>query len=189
MPISTVSTNDPVKASTQNQLIQHANGTPGRAIFTSNGNWSVPQGVFKFKVYLAGGGGQGGDAYGTYYEGFNYQGDGGRGGDSPLCSKVIFGVEPGTTFAITIGAGSTGYGAGGTSTFGALLQSTGGGKGVGGSSPPSHGASGTHNGELRHTNALFQSSQNNGYGQGGQGGSYYGTNGKNGNNGICVIEW
>lgn len=190
MPIDNVAVADPVQASTQNKLIAHANGSPGRAIFTANGLWSIPQGVYKFKVYLAGGGGKGSQAYFSTSEGFTYLGDGARGGDSPLCSKMFAGLDIGTSFSIVIGAGATGGGPGGTSTFGALLSSSGGTAATGGgASPGAPGGSGSHNGEIRHTNQLFQVSQNNGYGQGGEGGTYYGTDGSNGNGGICIIEW
>lgn len=189
MTIDAVAPDEPIQASTQNKLIANANTSPGRVIFTSSGIWSVPAGVFQFKVTLAGGGGKGGDAYGSFYEGFTYLGEGGRGGDAPMCSKIISGQDTGASFAITIGAGAIGGGLGGTTSFGALLQSTGGGPGTGGASPPAQGSFGTHNGQMLHTSQLFLISQNNGYGQGGAGGNYYGSPGNNGNPGICVIEW
>lgn len=185
MAMAEVAVDDPVQASTQNNLIKNANGSPGRAIFTANGVWSVPQGVFQFKVYLAGGGGLGGPAYGDNHEGFTYLGDGQRGGQAPLCSKIISGQEAGTSFAITIGAGATTSVPGGTSSFGALLQSTGGGPGT----DLSQGGTGTHNGQMRHGNQMFCISQNNGYGEGGSGGTYGSIPGYPGNPGICVIEW
>lgn len=185
MAIDSVAVDDPILASRENQLISHVNGTPGRAIFTSNGVWSVPAGVYQFKVYVAGGGGKGGPAVVGSGESFGFISDGKRGGDAPLCSKIITGQDIGTSFAITIGAGATGSGAGGTTTFGALLQSTGGSVG----SEYAQGTSGTHTGTIRHGNAMFQASQDNGYGQGGRGGVFDDNAGANGNNGICVIEW
>lgn len=189
MTISAVAADEPIQASTMNKLIANVNTSPNRIVFTANGIWSVPAGVFQFKVTLAGGGGKGGDAYGNFYEGFTYLGDGGRGGDAPMCSKIITGQDTGASFAITIGAGATGAGVGGTTSFGALFQSTGGGPGTGGASPPLQGSFGTHTGQMLHSSQQFMLSQNNGYGQGGQGGTYYGGSGSNGNPGICVIEW
>lgn len=199
MPIETVAVDEAIRASTQNKLIANANGSPGRAIFTANGSWSVPAGVFRFKVYLAGGGGAGGEALEDFGGGGSgYRGEGGRGGNAPLCSKIFTGYEPGTTFLITIGAGGVASGgifggppaAAGDSTFGTVLSSTHGGVGTGGfSSYAAQGAPGTHNGQAFHTNQLFLLTQNNGYGEGGQGGNATHPNGYNGNPGICVIEW
>lgn len=198
MPLSEVEVGGPVKASTQNGLIKNANGSPGRAVFTANGTWSVPQGVYRFIVFLAGGGGAGSGAYGEAVEGFSYISDGGQGGDGPLCSKVFSGVEAGTTYAIEIGAGGVASGGflsppgtpAGNSKFGTVLQSNGGGPAPTQISVSQvRGASGTHNGELRHGNDMFQVSQGNGYGAGGKGGTYSHVNGFNGNPGICVIMW
>lgn len=201
MPIETVAVDEAIRASTQNKLIANANGSPGRAIFTSNGSWSVPAGVYRFKVYLAGGGGAGGDAweyFGSGVDGGGYRGEGGRGGNGPLCSRIFSGYEPGTTFLITIGAGAVPAGPFGVpaatpaaaSTFGTVLTSNPGGNGTGGTvANPSQGAQGSHNGQIVHTNQLFLASQNNGYGEGGQGGNATHPNGFNGNPGICVIEW
>jgi len=192
MPLSSVAVGDPVQASLNNRLIAHANGTPGRAIFLSNGLWSVPQGVFQFKVYLCGGGGGRGLDY-PFGEGDI--GYGGRGGISPLCSKIITGQETGTTFTITIGAAGTQGNNGGTSTFGALLTSNGGypGQNSSGSGFTFSGDRGSHNGQIAHSNELFLKVGNTSksWGQG------YGTGGIiNIDNqdlpavdGICVIEW
>lgn len=199
MPLSEVAVSESIKASTQNKLIKNANGSPGRAIFTANGSWSVPQGVFSFKVYLAGGGGGGASAYGDGSEGFTFIAEGGRGGDGTMCSKIFTGVAEGTAYLIEIGAGGTGasggfFGdaatAGGTSKFGTVLQSAGGQPAPVATSPYQiRGANGAHNGQIAHDSRIFLRTQDNGYGEGGRGGGYSSINGANGNPGICVIEW
>lgn len=191
MPLSSVAVGDPVQASLNNRLIAHANGTPGRAIFTSNGVWSVPQGVFQFKVYLAGGGGGRGLDY-PYGEG--EIGYGGDGGPAPLCSKIITGQETGSSFTITIGAGGAQGSDGGDSTFGALLTSNGGlhGQNSSGSSAVLPGLRGSHNGTITHTNGLFMYLGNlaKGEGQGyGTGGKFFDIYDLPAVGGICVIEW
>ncbi len=185
MALSNVAVGDAILATLLNSLIAHANGTPGRAVFTANGVWSVPAGVHQFKVYLCGGGGAAGAAY---YQSAGegemlYRSPGGAGGDSPLCSKIISGQAIGTSFAITIGAAP-----GGTSTFGTLLSSSGGGTGGNGSSGGGEGASGAHNGTMRHGNDMFQAAPKRGYGSGGRGMiELYSS--EEGMPGICVIEW
>lgn len=123
MPISNVSVGQPITDTLTNQLIDHVNGTNGRAMFVSNGNWRVPAGVHKFKVTLCGGGGRGQNS--------NSSGEnliaGGEGGDSPMISAVLSGYDTGTTFVITIGAGGTNaVPLGGTTSFGAVMSSSGG---------------------------------------------------------------
>lgn len=123
MTIDAVAVDDPVQASTMNQLILGANGSPGRAIIVANGTWSVPDGVHKFKVTL-GAGGTGGS--------FDTMGGGGEdsyiipGSAGPaglMASSCVAGVEPGTSYSITIGSGgAAGSGAGGTTSFGTLMS-------------------------------------------------------------------
>ena len=60
MTIASVAADEPVQASTTNQLIANVNASPGIAIFTANGTFSVPNGVHKFMVTLCGGGGPAG---------------------------------------------------------------------------------------------------------------------------------
>lgn len=198
MTLSTVAAGDPVKASEMNSIIAHVNGSPGRAIFTASGTWSVPAGAHKFKVYLAGGGGGGGG--GIYHaEDFSsgeYHTTGGVGGDAPLISKVFAGVDIGTTYVITIGAGgaaaleaATGS-TGGDSTFGTVMESHGGLGGHAGGGAGAYG--GQTGGQIRHGNGMFVTSANKGYGAGGLGGSQTvgsDTTSDAGSNGICVIEW
>lgn len=181
MPISTVAVDEAIKASTENKILAHVNGSPGRAIFTSNGTFAVPAGVYQFKVSLAGGGGGSGTNVSSGgFENIVVTG-GGPGGDSPLASKIITGQDIGTSFNIVIGAGSTGTG--GTSTFGALLQSTGGLKGATGD-PTGVGARGTHNGDISLGSETFVNASGIYYGKGGRSGMS-----EAGGNGICVIEW
>ncbi len=177
MALSHVNINDPVLASLMNNLIDTVNGVNGRAVYTANGNWTVPAGVQKFRVTICGGGGKGGASYLGGYEGMETL-PGSRGGDGPLVSKIFSGQAVGTVIPITIGAGGT-TGNGGQSTFGALLQS---GGGAAGGASGVDGADGTHNGELRHNGDLFLISR----------GIYYGMGGVDsgvGRQGICVIEW
>lgn len=177
MPISNVAADEAVKASTIQQLINHVNASPGRQIFTSNGTFTVPAGVYRFKVTLCGGGGQSGTPVPIGDTGITF---GNSGGTSPLCSKIITGQEIGTSFAVTVGGGSTTTANGGTSSFGALLSSTGGGCGDSG------GADGTHTGEIRHSNLLYLNGSGTPYGFGGAG-SDISVN--NGTNGIVIVEW
>ncbi len=178
MTLETVAVDDPVLASTMQQVIANVNGSPGRAIYTSNGTWSVPNGVHKFKVTLCGGGGANGPD-GTSGSGEDsYVVPGGAGGTSPLISAVVAGVDLGTTFAITIGAvGATVGAGGGTTSFGTLMSCTGGGGGGGPGSPGASGVATFPAGapSVYHSNLLYVSSSGVPYGQGGPG--------------IVVIEW
>lgn len=183
MTVETVAADESVLASTVNKLGQHVNGSPGRAVFTSNGVWSVPAGAHKFKVYLAGGGGGTGADYTSGGESPIFY-PGSPGGVAPLCSKLFAGQAIGTSFSITIGAAGaapsplTG-GNGGTSTFGALLSSSGGTGGNDGSGGGARAAAGSHNGEMVHDNDMFLT-----------GAKYVGKGyGAEDTAGICVIEW
>lgn len=192
MSLPNVAVGEPILASTQNGLINHVNRSPGRAVFTSDGIWSVPPGVYKFRVYLCGGGGsRGGDA--PFGEGDTKYG--GDGGPSPLCSKDFAGVEIGTSYNITIGQGAT-SGTGGTSSFGTVLQSTGGHQGESGYSDyPQSGDRGTHTGELTHGNNRYiypnntSKGEGQGFGAGAQLLSVIPLVDLPAVDGICVIEW
>ncbi len=196
MTLETVGVGDPVPASLNNQLINHVNKSPGRKIIKVNDTWSVPDGVHSFKVYVAGGGGQGGAAVPPEFFDGSY-GPGGPGGVGPLVSKVFTGQDIGTTFAITIGQGGDNgsSGLGGTTSFGTLLESEGGGRGfyTGSYYPyatPHAGVTGDHNGQIRHNQDMFMTNSGIAYGGGGVpasagGGGYGGA----GTDGICVIEW
>ena len=194
--LNNVAVDDPVQASTMNEVITHVNTTPNRAIFTSDGHWTVPQGCHSFKVYLCGGGTRG---LWFHSESGSYGVDGGR---SPLTSKYFQGFDVGTTFPITIGAAGLGTGSlaernGGTSYFGTLLHSTGG--------LVENSAMGSHNGDIIHGNELFCVSLALGPAVGGSVLVGYGAPGAGdkyrvsgyvptpppspGGPGICVIEW
>lgn len=197
MTIPNVNVDDPVEAATANQLIANVNSSPGRVVFTANGVFSVPDGVHKFKVYVAGGGGKGGDVGSEYNpaEGLFTYFDGAAGGRSPLASVVVSGQALGSSFAITIGAGGTG-GAGGTSSFGTLLSCTGGGAGGNGTpSGPAAGAVGSIAGTMAsqalvHDNGMFQSASTlRPYGAGGSGGTAASATGSAGAQGVVIVEW
>ena len=181
MTILSVAVNDPVDAPKTNQLIDHVNASPGRAIFTSNGVWAVPSGVHKFRVYLAAGGGGaepdttggGGDTFFTI--------PGGPGFDAHLASCDFAGVDIGTSFAITIGAGGgISGGTGGSTSFGASFSATGavGYTNKGTVTFPSGALAPMYHSVMRYLNSSGQ-----GYGQGGAG------SGAAGRPGIVVIEW
>lgn len=86
--------------------------------FTSDGTFTIPAGVTKVKVTVVGGGGGGTTA--TQSTG---QGGGGAGG---AAIKVITGLTPGGTVAVTVGLGGAAETAGSTSSFGAYCSATGG---------------------------------------------------------------
>lgn len=104
--------------------------------YTTAGTYTltIPAGVTKVKLTVAGGGGGGGynATYSYYYSNCKrsgtsyatvYGGTGGRGG-------LVTGtksVTANTTYTITVGAGGAACKAGGTSKFGSLLSATGGG--------------------------------------------------------------
>lgn len=133
MTIASVAVDEAVSASVINQIIANMNSSPNAVVFTSNGLWSVPNGVHKFRVTMCGGGGSGGP------EGFVNAGEdgyatvGGQGGDSLARRIWVSGVELGTSYAITIGAGGATGESGSATSFGALLTVGGGGVGAIGS--------------------------------------------------------
>lgn len=98
--------------------------------FTSDGTFTVPAGVTKVKVTVVGGG-----AGGRTSSNSTGQGGGGSGG---AAIKVITGLTPGGTVAVTVGTGGAANTNGGTSSFGAYCSATGGsspatgGPGIGG---------------------------------------------------------
>jgi len=109
--------------------------------FTANGNWTCPDGVTTVWISGCGGGGGGGGGGGLSSNGAG-GGGGGAAGRSVIREPIA--VTPGTTYAITIGAGgAAGASAasgtagksganGGTTSFGSLLNLSGGGAGTGG---------------------------------------------------------
>lgn len=187
MTIASVAVDDPVEAATANQLIDNVNASPGRAIFTSNGTWSVPSGVHKFKVTLCGGGGHG-EGFVTVGGGEDsYIVAGANGGDAPMVSSLFSGVELGTSYVITIGAAGAYGGTGGTTSFGTALTSTGGGS-ASGTTAGGRGSTTVSGGSTRlyHDNGILTNSAGAAYGSGG-----VGTTGSAvaGMQGIVVVEW
>jgi hypothetical protein len=158
--------------------------------FTSSGTWTVPAGVTKCKVTVIGGGG----AVDNYFAG-------GSGGGTAI--KIVSGLTPGGTVAITIGAGGTYIGnSGGTSSFGSYCSASGGQGGqttAGFPSIPGIGSNGDLNfrgyggGSFDLVNTFGQY-----FGGGSFFGSNYGAGGPNyigsslsndGSSGIIVIEY
>lgn len=84
-------------------------------VFTADGTFTAPTGIYTVYVTMTGGGGGGGGSYG---------GDsGGGGGSAAYVSHMILPVTPGNSYSVTVGAAGT-YGAsgawggtGGNSTF------------------------------------------------------------------------
>ena len=127
-------------------------GTLVVASFTSSGSWVAPAGVSSVNaLVVAGGGGGGNGSYGGH-------GGGGAGGVRYVTSQA---VTPGTTYTVTIGAGSGAGSSGSPTSFGSLISCTGGGRGGGNST--------TNN------NDGGQTAQNGGSGGGGAGDSGFGS--------------
>ena len=105
---------------------------PTRQIFTASGTWTKPTGCTAVDVTVVGGGGAGGGADATS----GTQGSGGAGGGAGGASfKRIDAASLSATETVTVGAGGTGVSGGsgnpgGTTSFGAHCQATGGGGGV-----------------------------------------------------------
>lgn len=89
---------------------------PNWQIFTSSGTFVVPAGITRVKVTVTGGGGGG----------LSWAGGGGGG----TAIKIITGLVPGASIAVTVGSGGTGVAptanTGGTSSFGSYCSATGG---------------------------------------------------------------
>lgn len=75
--------------------------------FTSNGNWTAPAGV-TFVILRGCGGGGGGGGGEAGQDGFTRTQCAGSGGGGAIVSTQIVPVTPGTTYAVTIGAGGAG---------------------------------------------------------------------------------
>lgn len=115
-----------------------AGGLTGMQVFTTNGTFTVPDGVTAVRVICVGGGGGAGGGAAA-----EYSGSGGGGGYS---EKIVTGLTPGDTVTVTVGAGgtagtsTTNGGTGGTSSFGSHVTAPGGGGGT--KSAPTSGAGG-----------------------------------------------
>lgn len=178
MTIASVAVDDPIEAATANQLIANVNGSPGRAIFTANGLWSVPDGVHKFKVTLCGGGAGGhpDTSGGGGEDSYIIPGD--PGNDSQMISALYSGVDVGTSYTVTIGAGgATADASGGTTSLGSILSST------GATSSSKGTATVTGGTQSMYRDHFVLNSSGVPYGSGGAGG------GGAGAQGIVIIEW
>lgn len=103
-------------------------GFAAMQVFTSSGNFVVPNGVSTIRVELTGGGGAGG---------YHATMPGGGGGAGGKAIGIVTGLTPGQVIPVTVGAGgvvpggpATG-GNGGTSSLGGLVASGGAGGGGG----------------------------------------------------------
>ena len=122
--------------------------TSGMQTFTSNGTFTVPNGVNIIYVTACGGGGAGAAGWG-YYTCYG----GGGGGGGALCYKRPFQVTPGQQISITVGAGGKGAAFsrsattnkaanGGSTVIGSLITLPGGTGGGGCKGPTSDGGYG-----------------------------------------------
>lgn len=117
-----------------------ASGKGRQAFFVSSSTWTCPGDVTSVIVSMCGGGGGGGGATGST--------GGGGGGGAQCRTKETAVVVPGTSYTVTIGAGGAGGGpdqvgiAGGVTSFGILLSTSGGSGGARGTFPTAGGAAG-----------------------------------------------
>lgn len=184
MTLSTVAVNDPVLASTHQQIIAKVNASPGRQVFTSNGTFSVPTGIHKFRVFVISGG-QGGQATQVMGAGEDSYLVAGAAGKDGYCVSVDYaGVDIGTSFAVVVGAGGAlDEGAGGTSSFGTFSITGASGAGRGTVTVPGGSNS------MYHMNGLYCNTSGIPYGSGGAGGTATPEPSQPGVQGIVVVEW
>ena len=167
-------------------------------VFTTSGNFTVPQGVTSLIVELWGAGGGGGtNSYNLNYPGVTVGGCGAYG-------KSQVTVNEGQTYNILVGLGGNGVtsysnvgGTGGTTSFGNLIYCTGGNGGSSNGSGTSNGTTNAiltcppaGNGMASGNGALVGYAVNHGYGNGGNGiqGSCCNYSGQ-GQNGLLIIYW
>lgn len=87
-------------------------------IFTSSGTFTIPSGITKLKVSVAGGGG-GGTGQTSYFDGSGGFNDPATAGTfAGAAIKYLTGLTPSATLTITIGGGGSAGGSGGTSSTG-----------------------------------------------------------------------
>lgn len=169
---------------------ENTNLSHGCYTFLSSGNWVCPDGVFN--VWVTGIGGGGGSSSNAFP----------AGGSGAMCFNLRFAVVPGTVYPVTIGAGGTVTGAGGTTSFGSLLSLGGGsvgGTGLGGLGGGSGGTSalgingfagGTVGFDGTNTYAAPGGGFGSGFGVAGQANSGAGGSGNNGGgSGFLTIQW
>lgn len=183
MTLSTVAVNDPVLASTHQQIIAKINASPGRQVFLANGTFTVPTGIHKFRVFVCSGG-QGGFEATTQGGGEDaFLVPGVAGSSGYLVSVDYAGVDIGSSFAVVVGAGGAApEGVGGTSSFGSF-SITGASTGTRGTVTPPGGST-----PMYHYNGLYEDSTGP-YGAGGRGGLGNGDMAVAGKQGIVVVEW
>lgn len=176
-------------------------------LFTSKGTFTVPP--FVEKVYITGCGGGGAGAKG-YDEGDDYSAGGGGAG-AKCAVKTPLTVIPGQSYTITVGkGGAANQGAGGASSFGALLTLNGGGGAnltIGGASGGFGGQNGGAGGygvgdgvvHGKGGSSIFgvggvltrgrTGVNGSGYGAGGSSGGNKHANGGAGSQGFILVEW
>jgi hypothetical protein len=199
-----------------NAMIDHYNNRGGRTVYVSNGTFTLPAGINRFRVTLCGGGGRGHAAVDVGFGEDSTVLAGGEGGDAPMISAVISGYDAGTAFNVTIGAGGTsGTPTGGTTSFGTLMSSAGGQiggtptgvwydavvpKGNPGAATFPPGAPTVFHDNDHYCRYIFHFGIIRGFGKGGRGGAgikgYGGTyeslhspGPEDGSPGVCVVEW
>ncbi|HBZ1757522.1 TPA: hypothetical protein MJQ39_001033 [Salmonella enterica subsp. enterica serovar Bredeney] len=180
----------------------------GCQTFTSNGSFTVPDGITTLYISASAGGGGGGGGYAS-----SNSGEGGGGGHTIV--KQPFQVNPGDTLSISIGQGGAGGGIGlagangGVTTIGSLITLNGGIGGnpgtasEGGKSGGYAGGAGAISGEdavfgvpgsggptlLGPGGSKRTSAGISGLNGGGGSGGYVGWKGGDGGAGIAIIEW
>ena len=146
-------------------LVSVIGAAKGIQVFTANGNWICPEGVRIAWVTAQGGGGGGGSGQIGFF-------GGGGGGAGAAAYRQVIAPVPGTTYAVTIGAGGAAQNAGAATSLGALLSLAGGG-GASGKTGGVAGAKG-NDGENGYGGALTSFNGSNG------GGGIFGGSGKGG---------
>lgn len=166
----------------------------GMVSFTSNGTFTVPTSVTSVKVTAIGGGGGGGVGSSGGGESF-FSVSGGTGGFGGTGIGVVS-VTAGTTVSVSIGAGGSPSGTGGTTSFGSsFVQGTGGGPGqdaAGGSDVPGNpGSNGTGAGSAMIYGEVGITYTIGGtlFATGGIGGNGSFTPGVAGRPGMLIVEW
>ena len=120
-------------------------GFSSMQVFTSSGNFVVPNGVTAVRVTVVGGGGAGG---------YHSTMPSGGGGAGARASGVVSGLTPGQVIAVTVGAGGAAPASpqngnnGGTSSFGSYMTAGGGVGGNGGTAADFANAGGAGGGPM-----------------------------------------
>ena len=106
---------------------------PSVQVFSSSGTFTVPTGITRVKISIAGGGGGSGGARAAAGPDAGAIATGGRGGSGLGGTAWVTGLTPGNNITVTVGAAGTAGssapgagGTGGTSSFGTLVTATGG---------------------------------------------------------------